>query len=584
MHYPNLKDVEDIIAEINRQDKTRIVIRNKGQLEFALEKPMMQVYGYERYPELYQKAAAVMEVLTKGHVLSDGNKRCAMRVAELMISYNASLLVLPLKAIRLSVDTANDEEGRMFKEICQWFKVHTASNADQLSCLLEEYVEEISIIINLLQSKKINDASHLASKWLALDSHSERKNEWDRMVEEYRIGQTNHSMTHKIPEILKCKLLHDSEYPLRPAIRKINKIADLRIVDHKLEELQQYELIVRTCEKVLQTTNDTRILFHKAHLLEQFGFGTASLECLEKILTIDPTQHHAHYHIGSISFLMGNYQKSIASFKRCVESDPRNPEVYINMALSLQRSGRNDDAISAINMAIEIEPRSSYFYRRGMLEAEHGDFTSGEISVKHALDGKPKDSDYLASYVRILIKTGKIDEALSAGQMAVELNPDSLECISSLASVYAAKKEYNVAIRHYNRILSKDPDNLPALVDIGGSYSNMGEYERALPYLKRSLDLDPDNVIGLHSIGITLWKTGKYDEAAVYLNRGVSLYPNNRVLLISKAIVQVKLNQMNDAVETLRRVIKLDPMTGKILAAIPEFAPLRDLESSKDLF
>ena len=81
MHYPTPQDVERIVAEISKQDKTKITIINRGQLEFALEKPRMHVYGHEQYPELYQKAATVMEVLTKSHVLSDGNKRCAMRVA-----------------------------------------------------------------------------------------------------------------------------------------------------------------------------------------------------------------------------------------------------------------------------------------------------------------------------------------------------------------------------------------------------------------------------------------------------------------------------------------------------------------------
>ncbi len=55
---------------------------------------LTSLYGHELYPELYQKAATIMEVLTKSHVLSDGNKRCAMKVAELMISYNVHFFLL----------------------------------------------------------------------------------------------------------------------------------------------------------------------------------------------------------------------------------------------------------------------------------------------------------------------------------------------------------------------------------------------------------------------------------------------------------------------------------------------------------
>ena len=584
MHYPTSQDVERIVAEISKQDKTKITIINRGQLEFALEKPRMHMYGHEQYPELYQKAATVMEALTKSHVLSDGNKRCAMRVAELMISYNSSLLVLPLKAIRLSVDTAMDGEDCMFEEIVQWFKVHTTNNSDQLSVLLEEYVEEISRILTLLKSGKINDAEFLANKWLALDSYPERREEWKRLVEEYKAGQANYPKTSKIPGILKCKLLNDFEYPLRPSIREISENTKLSIIDHGLEELRFLEIVVRKCENILQTTKDEKILFRKAHILGQFGFSMASLDCLEKILTLDPSQHHAHYQIGSTNLLVGNYQKAVESFKKYIESDSSNPDAYANMSLGLQRMGRNQDAANAINMAIEIKPRSSYFYRRGMFEAEHGDFTDAEKSVRRALEHEPNDSGYLSAYTRILIMTGKIDQALSAGQKAINLNPDSLECISSLASVYAVKKEYNIAVRHYKRILVKDSDNLSALIDIGGSYSNMGKYEKALPYLKRVISQDPDNAVGLHSIGITLQKTGRYAEAAAYLNRGVSIHPDNLVLLISKAAVQIKLGQMNDAVETLRHATKVNSELGKLLGTVPEFAPLKGLKSAKELF
>ncbi len=65
-----------------------VVIVKKGQLGFALEKPKMAACGHEQYPELHQKAAALMEAVTKIHPLSDGNKRMAMMLAELMINAN----------------------------------------------------------------------------------------------------------------------------------------------------------------------------------------------------------------------------------------------------------------------------------------------------------------------------------------------------------------------------------------------------------------------------------------------------------------------------------------------------------------
>ncbi len=52
MHYPTLHHVEAIIRDIGKAQNTKLVITNRDQLEFALEKPKMIVYGSEQYPEL----------------------------------------------------------------------------------------------------------------------------------------------------------------------------------------------------------------------------------------------------------------------------------------------------------------------------------------------------------------------------------------------------------------------------------------------------------------------------------------------------------------------------------------------------
>lgn len=78
MHYPTVRDVGHIIKGKEFYG-TDTAIMNRGQLEFILDKPRMVLYGKEQYPELYQKAAALMEAVCKAHVLGDGNKSVERR-------------------------------------------------------------------------------------------------------------------------------------------------------------------------------------------------------------------------------------------------------------------------------------------------------------------------------------------------------------------------------------------------------------------------------------------------------------------------------------------------------------------------
>jgi death on curing protein len=50
-------------------------IRDVGLLEAAAARPQTSVSGEDAYPDLWAKAAALLQSLVKGHPLVDGNKR-----------------------------------------------------------------------------------------------------------------------------------------------------------------------------------------------------------------------------------------------------------------------------------------------------------------------------------------------------------------------------------------------------------------------------------------------------------------------------------------------------------------------------
>ena len=127
-----------------------------------------------------------METITKIHTLSDGNKRTAMMAAEFMIKANGGELSLPLKAIRLSVNTAMDSTDSMTELIQKWFKLHTAMNSNQLCLMLMESIEEESIIKKLWELKKFSKVEKLLSKWMAFDSYPEHMKAWNELGKQWK--------------------------------------------------------------------------------------------------------------------------------------------------------------------------------------------------------------------------------------------------------------------------------------------------------------------------------------------------------------------------------------------------------------
>ncbi|MFF3951619.1 type II toxin-antitoxin system death-on-curing family toxin [Streptomyces sp. NPDC001890] len=65
-----------VIAEHACSDM-HIVVRDAGLLESAAHRPSAAMFGEEAYPDVIDKAAALLQSLAINHPLFDGNKRTA---------------------------------------------------------------------------------------------------------------------------------------------------------------------------------------------------------------------------------------------------------------------------------------------------------------------------------------------------------------------------------------------------------------------------------------------------------------------------------------------------------------------------
>ncbi len=68
-------------------------VRDYGLLESALARPQASVFGQDAYPEVWQKAAALMESLARNHAMVDGNKRLAWYATCVFLHVNGHPLV-----------------------------------------------------------------------------------------------------------------------------------------------------------------------------------------------------------------------------------------------------------------------------------------------------------------------------------------------------------------------------------------------------------------------------------------------------------------------------------------------------------
>ena len=69
-------------------------VRDHGLLQSALARPQATVFGDDAYPELEEKAAALLHSLARNNALVDGNKRLALAGTIAFLGVNGRRLTL----------------------------------------------------------------------------------------------------------------------------------------------------------------------------------------------------------------------------------------------------------------------------------------------------------------------------------------------------------------------------------------------------------------------------------------------------------------------------------------------------------
>ncbi|SFF63453.1 death on curing protein [Actinacidiphila alni] len=104
-HFLTLPELLELARRLGADE-----VRDYGLLESALARPKASVFGQDAYPDVWQKAAALMESLARNHALVDGNKR---------IAWYATWVFLQINGHRLRADFDVDEAEAFVLAVCQ---------------------------------------------------------------------------------------------------------------------------------------------------------------------------------------------------------------------------------------------------------------------------------------------------------------------------------------------------------------------------------------------------------------------------------------------------------------------------------
>lgn len=157
-------------------------------------------------------------------------------------------------------------------------------------------------------------------------------------------------------------------------------------------------------------------------------------------------------------------------YRRVVAMAPLFEMGWSNLAESLERQGKTDEAIEAYGEAVRIEPRYSLVHARlAQIHEDRGDLPKAIDEARLATRYRPSAADY-SNLGRLLAMTGELEEATRQLDRGLTLDPDHVDTLLNRASLHVIRGETGPAaklLRRARALRPQDPRIVAALAQLG---------------------------------------------------------------------------------------------------------------------
>ncbi|OGD95553.1 hypothetical protein A3F02_01130 [Candidatus Curtissbacteria bacterium RIFCSPHIGHO2_12_FULL_38_9b] len=122
--YPTMDEVVAIHFRVTEKTGGSQGVRNWDLLASALGRPQATFGGEDLYPDIFLKAAALVQSLSSNHPFVDGNKRTALTTLEYFLYLNGLQLKATQKE-KVNFTLWAENEKPTIEKIADWIKKHT---------------------------------------------------------------------------------------------------------------------------------------------------------------------------------------------------------------------------------------------------------------------------------------------------------------------------------------------------------------------------------------------------------------------------------------------------------------------------
>ena len=320
-----------------------------------------------------------------------------------------------------------------------------------------------------------------------------------------------------------------------------------------------------------------------------------ALKEYQAALKADPTALSVKARLASLHFSLGDMPNAMRYAEEVADGQADDARMLTHMAGILAQGGKSEKALSVLDRAIEVEPEAGEaYFTKGLLLLNLKRPVEAEQAMRSGIARSPDNAVGHYHLGRILLETGKIDDAMASFDRAItvnaafepaylalasmhearhdkdravavlkkylqNVNPRNREIRHQLVRIYVDAKDYQGARKELEELLAEDPSDLDAQLRMALIHGEQKEYAQAIDRLNAILKVRPAELKVRDYLGYIYEESKDTQKALETYTFNVQLEPTFYEGHLHLGVLYYRLKKFPEANEHLGRAIALNP-------------------------
>ncbi|HEX3020526.1 MAG TPA: tetratricopeptide repeat protein [Chitinispirillaceae bacterium] len=288
-------------------------------------------------------------------------------------------------------------------------------------------------------------------------------------------------------------------------------------------ELKWYDRAIQLLIQALENSPQLHDIYVNLAVAYWYtGKKSEAYQWLGKAKQFTYLRQSVYINYGNMFYSEGKKHTAVKMYKKAIKNGKKNLSVYQNLAQIYESSGKLNKSHLYYKECLALSPNhTGLLLKMAIISEKMQQYSEAENCYQKILDISPYQKTAINGFALLLIKEGKLEEAVKPVENYLMYIPSDKVFMLLVADIYRKMQWYEVAILRYQAVIRDFPEDSEGYLGAGQSIIQMiqnkasGNYEDAIYVLKQAAVLNPNDGRADILIGDIYMQYKGYRELAV---------------------------------------------------------------------